>query len=187
MVTTAMWLIFGKWGMGACGLGGPRGIFPSSQDPDGGQDTKLQVSSEAVLPVFTPGSWHELTVAFSARPDSPPGFFPGGDVGSASVPGGRVDWKCAAVPSWLGPELGPWVVPTPGLGRCHCTDHVFPRERLVHELDTTGELLVDLGSDQTSCHNPFNGGYYPVQLSFEEAQSLMASNPAAFKGLVQER
>uniref|UniRef100_A0A452QMP1 urocanate hydratase n=1 Tax=Ursus americanus TaxID=9643 RepID=A0A452QMP1_URSAM len=41
-------------------------------------------------------------------------------------------------------------------------------ERLVHELDTTGELLVDLGSDQTSCHNPFNGGYYPVQLGFAE-------------------
>ncbi|EDL91345.1 rCG56002 [Rattus norvegicus] len=59
-------------------------------------------------------------------------------------------------------------------------------ERLVHELDTTGELLVDLGSDQTSCHNPFNGGYYPVQLSFSEAQSLMSSNPAAFKNLVQE-
>uniref|UniRef100_A0A2K5F4H2 urocanate hydratase n=1 Tax=Aotus nancymaae TaxID=37293 RepID=A0A2K5F4H2_AOTNA len=59
-------------------------------------------------------------------------------------------------------------------------------ERLVHELDTTGECLVDLGSDQTSCHNPFNGGYYPVQLSFTEAQSLMASNPAAFKDLVQE-
>lgn len=32
------------------------------------------------------------------------------------------------------------------------------------------ELLVDLGSDQTSLHNPFGGGYYPVQLSFEEAQ-----------------
>ncbi|XP_063116265.1 urocanate hydratase [Cavia porcellus] len=59
-------------------------------------------------------------------------------------------------------------------------------ERLVHELDTTGELLVDLGSDQTSCHNPFNGGYYPVQLSFVEAQRLMASNPPAFKDLVQE-
>ncbi|XP_074260279.1 urocanate hydratase isoform X2 [Saimiri boliviensis] len=59
-------------------------------------------------------------------------------------------------------------------------------ERLVHELDTTGECLVDLGSDQTSCHNPFNGGYYPVQLSFTEAQSLMASNPAVFKDLVQE-
>ncbi|XP_021121656.1 urocanate hydratase isoform X5 [Heterocephalus glaber] len=59
-------------------------------------------------------------------------------------------------------------------------------EHLVHELDTTGELLVDLGSDQTSCHNPFNGGYYPVQLSFIEAQHLMASNPPAFKDLVQE-
>ncbi|KAL0600119.1 LOW QUALITY PROTEIN: Urocanate hydratase [Plecturocebus cupreus] len=59
-------------------------------------------------------------------------------------------------------------------------------ERLVHELDTTGECLVDLGSDQTSCHNPFNGGYYPVQLSFTEAQSLMASSPAVFKDLVQE-
>ncbi|XP_024619168.1 urocanate hydratase [Neophocaena asiaeorientalis asiaeorientalis] len=59
-------------------------------------------------------------------------------------------------------------------------------ERLVCELDTTGELLVDLGSDQTSCHNPFNGGYYPVQLGFAEAQSLMASDPAAFKALVQE-
>ncbi|KAM4820998.1 urocanate hydratase isoform 2-T2 [Thomomys bottae] len=59
-------------------------------------------------------------------------------------------------------------------------------ERLVQELDTTGELLVDLGSDQTSCHNPFNGGYYPVQLSFSEAQSLMASNPEGFKRLVQE-
>nr|XP_023403901.1 urocanate hydratase [Loxodonta africana] len=59
-------------------------------------------------------------------------------------------------------------------------------ERLVHELDTTGELLVDLGSDQTSCHNPFNGGYYPVQLGFLEAQNLLASNPEAFKGLVQE-
>ncbi|XP_039074469.1 urocanate hydratase isoform X1 [Hyaena hyaena] len=59
-------------------------------------------------------------------------------------------------------------------------------ERLVHELDTTGELLVDLGSDQTSCHNPFNGGYYPVQLGFADAQSLMASDPAAFRNLVQE-
>lgn len=70
-----------------------------------------------------------------------------------------------------------------------CSDHPITshRERLVHELDTTGELLVDLGSDQTSCHNPFNGGYYPVQLSFSEAQSLMSSNPSAFKHQVQER
>uniref|UniRef100_A0A6I8N6N1 urocanate hydratase n=1 Tax=Ornithorhynchus anatinus TaxID=9258 RepID=A0A6I8N6N1_ORNAN len=59
-------------------------------------------------------------------------------------------------------------------------------ERLVFELDTTGDLLVDLGSDQTSCHNPFNGGYYPVQLSFQEANELMATNPAKFRDLVQE-
>lgn len=32
------------------------------------------------------------------------------------------------------------------------------------EYESTGELLVDLGSDQTSLHNPFNGGYYPVQV-----------------------
>uniref|UniRef100_A0A8D0LB72 Urocanate hydratase n=1 Tax=Sphenodon punctatus TaxID=8508 RepID=A0A8D0LB72_SPHPU len=60
-------------------------------------------------------------------------------------------------------------------------------ERLVYELDTTGDLLVDLGSDQTSCHNPFSGGYYPVQLSFEEANELMSTNPAEFRTLVKER
>jgi urocanate hydratase len=42
-------------------------------------------------------------------------------------------------------------------------------ERLYKEYKETGELLVDLGSDQTSCHDPFGGGYYPVQLNFEEA------------------
>ena len=42
-------------------------------------------------------------------------------------------------------------------------------ERLYKEHQDTGELLVDLGSDQTSCHDPFGGGYCPVQLSFEEA------------------
>ncbi|EMP35601.1 Zinc finger X-linked protein ZXDB [Chelonia mydas] len=57
---------------------------------------------------------------------------------------------------------------------------------LVYELDTTGEQLVDLGSDQTSCHNPFSGGYYPVQLSFEEANQLMSTNPGRFRTLVQE-
>ncbi|XP_023960757.1 urocanate hydratase isoform X1 [Chrysemys picta bellii] len=59
-------------------------------------------------------------------------------------------------------------------------------ERFVYELDTTGEQLVDLGSDQTSCHNPFSGGYYPVQLSFEEANQLMSTNPGRFRTLVQE-
>jgi urocanate hydratase len=36
-------------------------------------------------------------------------------------------------------------------------------ERLAEEK----EVLVEMGSDQTSLHNPFNGGYYPVQLTFE--------------------
>mmetsp|Transcript_34545 Transcript_34545/g.86782 ORF Transcript_34545/g.86782 Transcript_34545/m.86782 type:complete len:760 (-) Transcript_34545:208-2487(-) len=48
------------------------------------------------------------------------------------------------------------------------------------------ELLVDLGSDQTSLHNPFNGGYYPVQLSFEEANVMMKENTVKFKSLVEE-
>jgi urocanate hydratase len=45
-------------------------------------------------------------------------------------------------------------------------------ERLVEECEKTGELMVDMGSDQTSCHNPFNGGYYPVQLGYEESQQV---------------
>ncbi|CAG0885510.1 unnamed protein product [Cyprideis torosa] len=59
-------------------------------------------------------------------------------------------------------------------------------ERLVEDYQKTGEKLVDLGSDQTSCHNPFNGGYYPVQLTFEQSQVMMAENPEGFKWLVQE-
>ena len=45
---------------------------------------------------------------------------------------------------------------------------------------------IDLGSDQTSLHNPWAGGYYPVDLSFEEANDLMANNPELFKEKVQE-
>ena len=45
-------------------------------------------------------------------------------------------------------------------------------ERFVQELEATGDLLAELGSDQTSCHTPFNGGYYPVQLGYEEAQKV---------------
>ena len=59
-------------------------------------------------------------------------------------------------------------------------------ERLYQEYQETGELLVELGSDQTSCHNPFNGGYYPVQLGYEEAQDVLAKDPNHFKELVQE-
>ncbi|AWM14253.1 urocanate hydratase [Flavobacterium sediminis] len=47
-------------------------------------------------------------------------------------------------------------------------------------------LHIDLGSDQTSLHNPWAGGYYPVSLSFEEANKMMAENPAQFKEEVQK-
>ncbi|MFP4557161.1 MAG: urocanate hydratase [Bacteroidales bacterium] len=47
-------------------------------------------------------------------------------------------------------------------------------------------IAVDLGSDQTSLHNPFAGGYYPAGLSFTEANELMAKNPEQFKEKVYE-
>ncbi len=47
-------------------------------------------------------------------------------------------------------------------------------------------LKIDIGSDQTSLHNPFAGGYYPVGISFEEANKMMAENPELFKEKVQE-
>ncbi|QTV06382.1 urocanate hydratase [Faecalibacter bovis] len=47
-------------------------------------------------------------------------------------------------------------------------------------------LYIDLGSDQTSLHNPWAGGYYPVGLSFEESNEMMANNPELFKEKVQE-
>lgn len=48
------------------------------------------------------------------------------------------------------------------------------------------DILVELGSDQTSLHNPWAGGYYPVGLSFEEANRLMVEDPEAYKECVQE-
>ena len=47
-------------------------------------------------------------------------------------------------------------------------------------------IYIDLGSDQTSLHNPWAGGYYPVGMSFEESNEMMASNPDLFKEKVQE-
>uniref|UniRef100_A0A915CLB1 Urocanate hydratase n=1 Tax=Ditylenchus dipsaci TaxID=166011 RepID=A0A915CLB1_9BILA len=55
-------------------------------------------------------------------------------------------------------------------------------ERLAEEK----ELLVELGSDQTSLHNPLNGGYYPVGITFEEANQLMAQDKPAFQELVKK-
>ncbi len=47
------------------------------------------------------------------------------------------------------------------------------------------EIYVDLGSDQTSLHNPWAGGYYPAGLSFEESNQMMVENPSEFKEQVQ--
>lgn len=47
-------------------------------------------------------------------------------------------------------------------------------------------IYVDLGSDQTSLHNPWAGGYYPAGLSFAESNHMMASDPEKFKQKVQE-
>ncbi len=54
-------------------------------------------------------------------------------------------------------------------------------ERLANE-----DMHVDLGSDQTSLHNPWAGGYYPVGLTLEESKQMMAENPEKFKECVQE-
>jgi urocanate hydratase len=54
-------------------------------------------------------------------------------------------------------------------------------ERIVKE-----DIKVDVGSDQTSLHNPWAGGYYPVGLSLEESNQMMAENPDQFKEEVQK-
>jgi len=54
-------------------------------------------------------------------------------------------------------------------------------ERLAAE-----KVHVDLGSDQTSLHNPWAGGYYPVGYSLEESKRMMAEEPERFKQAVQE-
>jgi urocanate hydratase len=48
------------------------------------------------------------------------------------------------------------------------------------------DVHVDLGSDQTSLHNPWAGGYYPVGISYEEANQLMVKDPKEFKNRVQQ-
>ncbi|MBR1882650.1 MAG: urocanate hydratase [Muribaculaceae bacterium] len=54
-------------------------------------------------------------------------------------------------------------------------------ERLADE-----DMRVDLGSDQTSLHNPYAGGYYPVGLTLDEAKTMMAEQPDRFKECVFE-
>lgn len=47
-------------------------------------------------------------------------------------------------------------------------------------------IEISIGSDQTSLHNPWAGGYYPLGYTYEEANDLMANNPELFKQKVQE-
>jgi urocanate hydratase len=56
----------------------------------------------------------------------------------------------------------------------------------VWEKFDTENIHIDLGSDQTSLHNPWAGGYYPADMSFEEANEMMANNPELFKEKIQE-
>ncbi|MEM9025073.1 MAG: urocanate hydratase, partial [Bacteroidota bacterium] len=48
------------------------------------------------------------------------------------------------------------------------------------------QVHVDIGSDQTSLHNPWAGGYYPAGLTLEESNEMMANDPEAFKAQVQD-
>jgi urocanate hydratase len=47
-------------------------------------------------------------------------------------------------------------------------------------------ILIDLGSDQTSLHNPWAGGYYPIGFTFEESNDMMANQPEQFRSEVQK-
>lgn len=55
----------------------------------------------------------------------------------------------------------------------------------VWEAFDEAEIPVTVGSDQTSLHNPWSGGYYPVGLSFQEANQMMVDSPEQFKHQVQ--
>ena len=48
------------------------------------------------------------------------------------------------------------------------------------------DIFIELGSDQTSLHNPWAGGYYPVGLSYDQSNELMRSDPEMFKKQVQQ-
>ncbi|MCH2230007.1 MAG: urocanate hydratase [Crocinitomicaceae bacterium] len=56
----------------------------------------------------------------------------------------------------------------------------------VWEKFDSANIHIDLGSDQTSLHNPWAGGYYPVGISFEASNEMMATDPDKFKEKVQE-
>lgn len=74
----------------------------------------------------------------------------------------------------------------------------FQKKKEAHSIAYLGNIVdlwerlaernihVDMGSDQTSLHNPWAGGYYPAGLTFKEANKMMAKNPEEFKKQVQD-
>lgn len=56
----------------------------------------------------------------------------------------------------------------------------------VWEAFDKADIYIDLGSDQTSLHNPWSGGYYPVGIGYQEANKMIAEQPELFKEKVQE-
>ena len=54
------------------------------------------------------------------------------------------------------------------------------------EYIAANNIKIELGSDQTSLHNPYSGGYYPVGLSFDESNEMIKNDPKKFKSKVQE-
>ena len=74
----------------------------------------------------------------------------------------------------------------------------FQKKKETHSIAYLGNIVdlwerlaernihVDLGSDQTSLHNPWAGGYYPAGMTYEESNKMMAKNPDEFKKRVQE-
>ena len=86
---------------------------------------------------------------------------PGGTCSSKSL-GTRLTCKCATLFRIF------WQVTSIGFHG----NVVSVWEKLAQEYENGGQLLVELGSDQTSCHNPHSGGYYPVQLTYSEAQEV---------------
>ena len=56
----------------------------------------------------------------------------------------------------------------------------------VWEMFDKEHIHIDLGSDQTSLHNPWAGGYYPVGMSFEASNQMMSEDPELFKEKVKE-
>jgi len=75
---------------------------------------------------------------------------------------------------------------------------VYSKKKEAHSIAFLGNIVelwerlaerkihIHLGSDQTSLHNPWAGGYYPVGLTYEESVEMMSENPDKFKEYVQE-